>query len=93
MFDSLRYAAKLNVAFGFMLNNAEDGSCRYHYTHKKVQFLGGSLSLKATEGVFTKIMKRLSNTNLTENYTRGRAYTKRHLHKLTRITQGRSYGV
>ena len=28
-FDSLKFAAKLSVAFGIVLRNIEDGSCRY----------------------------------------------------------------
>ena len=28
--DSLNCAAKLNVAFGFVLKDVEDGSCRYY---------------------------------------------------------------
>ena len=28
VFDSLKYAAKLKLAFGFELKNMEDGSCR-----------------------------------------------------------------
>ena len=28
VFDSLKYAAKLNAAFGLLLKNVEDGSCR-----------------------------------------------------------------
>ena len=38
VFDSLKCAAKLNVVFGFVLKNVEDGSCRYYYAHKKLNY-------------------------------------------------------
>ena len=34
VFDSLRRAAKLNVASGFAFRNIKDGSCRYYYAHE-----------------------------------------------------------
>ena len=35
VFHSLKWAAKLNIAFGFVLKIVEDESCRYFYTHEK----------------------------------------------------------
>ena len=32
--NGLKYAAKVNLAFGFVLKNIEDGSCRYFYAHE-----------------------------------------------------------
>ena len=37
VFDSLKRAAKINVAFGFLLENVEDRNCRscmFYYAHK-----------------------------------------------------------
>ena len=34
VFNGLKCAAKVNLAFGFLLNNVEDGSCRYFYAHE-----------------------------------------------------------
>ena len=34
VFNGLRGAAKVNLAFGFVLKNVEDGSCRYFYAHE-----------------------------------------------------------
>ena len=34
VFEKLNCAAKLDVAFGFVPQNVEDGSCRYYYAHK-----------------------------------------------------------
>ena len=32
--NGLKCAAKVNLAFGFLLKNVEDGSCRYFYAHE-----------------------------------------------------------
>ena len=34
VFEELKCAAKITVAFGFVLKNVENGTCRYHYAHK-----------------------------------------------------------
>ena len=34
VFKGLQCAAKVNLAFGFVLKNVEDGSCRYFYAHE-----------------------------------------------------------
>ena len=34
LFKGLKCAAKVNLAFGFVLKNVEDGSCRYFYAHE-----------------------------------------------------------
>ena len=34
VFNGLKCAAKVNLAFGFVLKNFEDGSCRFFYTHE-----------------------------------------------------------
>ena len=34
VFKELKYAAKFNLAFRFVLKNIEDGMCRYFYAHK-----------------------------------------------------------
>ena len=34
VFDSLKCAAKLNVAFGFVTKNVEDGSCNFYHAHE-----------------------------------------------------------
>ena len=34
VFKDLKCAAKVNLAFGFVLRNIEDGSCRYFYPHE-----------------------------------------------------------
>ena len=39
VFNSLKCAAKLNVAFGFVLKNVENGSCRYDYAQDNFTLL------------------------------------------------------
>ena len=34
VFKELKWAAKVNLAFGFVLKNIEDGMCRYFYAHE-----------------------------------------------------------
>ena len=34
VFNGLKCAAKVNLAFGFVLKNVENGSCRYFYAHE-----------------------------------------------------------
>ena len=34
VFKELRCAAKVNIAFGFVLRNIEDGMCRFFYAHE-----------------------------------------------------------
>ena len=34
VFEKLKCAAKWNVAFGFVLKNVEEGTCRYNYAHE-----------------------------------------------------------
>ena len=34
VFKELTCAAKVNLAFGFVLKNFEDGMCRYFYAHE-----------------------------------------------------------
>ena len=42
VFDGLECAAKVNLAFGFVLKNVEDGSCRRFYAHENNTLMGRS---------------------------------------------------
>ena len=77
MFDSLKSAAKLNVAFGFVLKNVDDWICR---TRK-------NKPLKMSERVATKedlttFKKLLSNTDIPESCAREGAKAKWKFSKL-----------
>ena len=63
VFDSLKCAAKLTVAFGFVLKNVEDGSCRYYYAHDNFTLVERS-KLVATTGDLTKLKNMMSKTDL-----------------------------
>ena len=52
--DSLEYAAQLKVAFGFVLENVEDGSFRYYYAH------GNNTLLTRSEFVATRKTRQKS---------------------------------
>ena len=66
MFGSLKCAAKLNEAFGFVLKNVEDLSCRYYWPHKKFTLLERSQLVAFTEDL-TKVKKVLGNTDVVLN--------------------------
>ena len=80
VFDSLKCAAKLIVAFGFVLKNVE-GNCRFYYAHEKNILLEKS-KLVATTEILTKIKNLLSNTDINESCTRERAKIKLKFYKL-----------
>ena len=65
LFDSLKCAAKLSVAFGFVLKNVEDGSCRYFYTHYNDAIVERSKLVATTEDL-VKINTLISNTDISE---------------------------
>ena len=46
---SFKYAAELNLAFGFVLKNVEDGCFRYHYEHEKKTLLDRTKLVASTE--------------------------------------------
>ena len=63
--DSLKCAAKLDVAFGFVLETVEDGSCRYYYIHEIITLFKRS-KFSATEEDLTKIMNPVCFTDFVE---------------------------
>ena len=75
VFDSTECAAKLNVAFGFVLKEVGHGSCRYYYDYKNNTLLERSKHAATTEDL-TKVKSLLSNTDIIELCTRGKANTK-----------------
>ena len=66
--DSLKCAAKLNLAFGFALKNVEDGSCRYNYGYENITLLERSKHVATTEE-YTTVKIILSNTAVIESCT------------------------
>ena len=75
MFESLKCAAKLNLAVGFVLKNEEDWSCRSHFAHETNTLFEQS-TLVDTKEDLPKTEKLLRNTDVIETGTTERANTK-----------------
>ena len=84
VFHSLKYAAKLNVAFGFKLKNVEDGSCRYYNACKIIKLLKRSKSVTTKD--LTKVKRLLNNTDIICSCTGERANTIWKFYQLTKVT-------
>ena len=59
-FKELKCAAKVNFAFGFVLKNVEDGSCRYVYAHENNTVMERS-KLVCTPDNITNLKERKRN--------------------------------
>ena len=99
VFENLKFSENLNVAFGFMLKDVEDGACRCCYAHENNTLVGRSKAVE-TKTVLVKFKNVLSNTELIEACLKGRASTKQKFHKVTQVlvclccfTQRNSNGV
>ena len=58
VFKELKCAVKVNLAFGFVLRNVEEGSCRYFYAHDKNTVME-SLKLVCTQFDMTNLKDRM----------------------------------
>ena len=85
VFNSLKCAAKLNVAFGFLPKNVQVGSCRFYYAHKNITLLERSRVLATSEDL-TKFKNLISNTDVIESRKRERANKKWKIYKLMIVT-------
>ena len=65
VFDTLKYAATLNLVLGYVLKNIDDGSCRYYKAHENNTLLE-RFKLEATREDLTKVKSLLSNTDIIE---------------------------
>ena len=84
-YNSLKCAANLNVALGFVLENLEDGSCRFYYAHEKITLLEKS-KVVATRENLREIKQLLVHTDVKEWCTRERANIEGKFYKLTNVT-------
>ena len=85
VFKELKFAAKLNLAFGFVLKNFEDGMCRYFYAHEDNTIMERA-KLVCTQVDMTYLKDRLQKLDIVDTCTQGRANTKRKFYKLTILT-------
>ena len=84
-FNNLKYAAKVNLAFGVLLKNIEDGGFRYFYAHENNTLLDPS-KLVCTLDNLAKLKDFLNKTDVIEPCSRERANTKWRFYKLTKLT-------
>ena len=95
-FINLKSAAKMNLAFGFILKNIEDGGFRYFYAQENNTLLDRS-KLLCTKDHLAKLKDILSRTDVIKSCSRERVSTKWRFFKLTNLTvfssQRYSFGV
>ena len=84
-FINLKCAAKVNFAFGFILNNLEDGRYRYFFVHKNNALLDRS-QLVCTKDDSTRLENIVNQTDVIESCTREKMNTKWKFYKLTNLT-------
>ena len=85
VFKELKCAAKVNLAFGFVLKNIEDGMCRYFYAHENNTVMERS-KLECTQTDMTNLKDRMQKMDIVDICTRERANTKWKFYKLTNLT-------
>ena len=84
-FNNLKCAANVNLAFGFILKNTEDGGLRYFYTHGNNALLDRS-KLVCTHDDLLKLKDFLHKTNVIESCSQERMNTEWRFYKLTNLT-------
>ena len=84
-FNNLECAAKVNLAFGFILKIIEDGGFRYFYAHENNTLLDRS-KLVCTHDDLAKLKDFLNKTDVIEFCSRERINTKWRFYKLTNLT-------
>ena len=85
VFKELKYAAKFNLAFGFVLKNIEDRMCRYFYAQENNTIMETS-KLVCTQADMTNLKDRMQEMDIVDICTRERANTKWIFYKLTNLT-------
>ena len=85
VFKKLKCAAKVNLAFGFVLKNVEDGMCRYFHAHKNNTIVERA-KLVCTQADLANLKNRMQKLDIVDLCTRERANTKWKFYKLTNIT-------
>ena len=82
--NNLKCAAKVNLAFGFILKNIDDGWFRYFYAHENNTLLDRS-KLACTHDDLAKFNDFLNLTDVIESCSRKRINTKWRFYKLTNL--------
>ena len=84
-FNNLSCAAKVNLVFGFILKNIEDGGFRFFHAHENNTLLDRS-KLVCTHDDLAKLKDFLNQTDVIESCSRERTNTKWRFYKLTNLT-------
>ena len=84
-FNSLKCAAKMNMAFGFILKNIEDGGFRYFYAHENKNLLDRSKPV-CTHDDLANLKNFPNKTDVIKFCNRGRKNTKWRFYNLTILT-------
>ena len=84
-FNYFNCEAKVNLAFGFILINVEDGGFRYFYAHENNTLLDRSKPV-CTHDDLAKLKDFLNKTDVIESCSRERMNTKWRFNKLTNLT-------
>ena len=85
VFKELKCAARVNLAFGFVLKNIEDGMCRYFCARENnTNMERAKLGCKQVD--MTNLKNRMQKMDIVEICTRERANTKWKFYKLTNST-------
>ena len=85
VFKELKGAAKVNIAFGFVLKNIQDGMCRYFYAHENNTIMEKS-KLVCTPDDFVNLKEKIQKMDIIDLCTRERTNTKWKFYKLTNVT-------
>ena len=83
-FNNLKCAAKVNLAFGFILKYIEDARFRYFYAHENNALLVRS-ELVCTHDDLAKLKDFLNKTDVIKSCSRERVNTKWRLYKLSNL--------
>ena len=84
VFKELKCAAKVNLAFGFVLKNIEDGMCRYFYAHEINTIMERS-KLVCTPDDIANLKEKLQKMDIIDLCTRERVNTIWKFYKLTNV--------
>ena len=84
-FNNSKSAAKVNLAFGFILRNIEDGGFRYFYANKNNTLLDRS-KLVCTRDDLEKLKDFFNKTDVIESCSQEGMNTKGMFYKLTNLT-------
>ena len=85
VFKELKWAAKVKLAFGFLLINIEDGMCRYFYAHENNTIMERARLVCAQVDV-TNLTDRMQKLDIVDLCTRERANTEWKFYRLTNLT-------